>query len=467
MNKKHLMILIFLIPILVPISFSQTTCDPIKCSEQSQLTGNRYCKDGNAYSSYREYYCSSNECVSRSSEKLIEQCNFGCSVGTCITCNQTACQAKSGFYGDKFCRDNDIRGTYREYSCSSTQGCTFTETERTVETCKDSTCTDGRCGLCDPSVCNSQDGFYDDEFCNIDRDVYKVYRDYSCDLDRCVFKRTEIRVANCSFGCDSGKCTATVCDAGCDSKDGYSGQPYCKGNDIYRKYRDYFCALNACDFNETERKIESCITCINGFCAAAPKVSKDRFFDFNLSFSNITEDVRITRPPDRIYNGFLFGKNDIAINVDAFLTSLNFTVTGTNKLGVLEVSVDDSGVLKVSEKGSYSAKINKYAKSVKISTTSSGFVFWVPALYDVSNMELMAKKTKINENRFSFLLGPEYSNFRSAEIISPENVTVFLNGNMVAKSFSKSLLKFGDNEIIFVSTKTFEGKASLRITYEE
>ncbi|MBI2076365.1 MAG: hypothetical protein HYT72_03910 [Candidatus Aenigmarchaeota archaeon] len=466
MNAKLLIVIALIVPMLSAISYA--VCDPLKCPEQSRITGSTYCKDGNVYSPYLDYYCSYNECVSRAGEKIIEQCNFGCSVGTCITCNQTACQEKNGFYGGRFCRDNDVRSIYRDYSCSSDKGCDYTETERTVETCKDSTCTEGKCGLCDPSVCNSRDGFYDEDYCNIDNDVYKVYRDYSCDLDRCVFKRAEIKMADCSFNCEAGKCTATLCDAGCDSRDGFAGQPYCKGNDVYRKFRDYFCKLNNCDFNETERKVESCASCANGSCVVAPAVIKERLLEFNLTFSSITEDVKITRQPGRVYNGFLFGKNDIAINMDAFLQTLNFAVTGTNKLGALEVSVDGAVVLTADGRGSYSVPVNKYAKSVRISATSSGFVFWVPALYDLNNIELMARQTKIPESISSFIVGPEYAKFRYGDILLSENITAFLNGNMVTKNaFGKNFLKLDENEIKFVSKGPLSGKAALRIAYEE
>lgn len=464
--NKLLIAAILLVPVMSVVVFAQA-CDPVKCSSQSRLAGSPFCRNDNLYSAFVDYFCSSNECVSQVGEKLIEQCVSGCSGMSCVTCNQTACEAKSGFYGGRFCRANDIRSVYRQYSCTFREGCTFQESERTVEACRDSTCTDGKCGLCDPSVCNSQDGFYEDEFCS-GNNIYRPFRDYSCNLDRCIFARKEIKTADCAYGCDSGKCTVTICDAGCETRNGFAGQPYCKGNDAYRKFRTHFCAFNSCEFNETERKLESCSgRCADGFCTGLPLVAKEKFIEFDLNLSAVAENVRVSRPPERLYNGLIFGRNDIAINVNGFVELLGFEVIGTNKLGKLQVFLDDANLRNVTEKGTYIILINSTAKVVRMSTTSSGLVFWTPAIYDLGRIELKAIQAKIRDNRFSFVLGPEYAKFKSGEIDVPESVTVLINGGKIGKEFGKSSLRLDENEIVFESAKPITAKAKLRIEYVE
>src|SRR3989338_9987825 len=92
---------------------------------------------------------------------------------------------------------------------------------------------------CDAEACDSRDGYYGGRFCQ-DADVYRNYRDYYC-LGDCVFRESARKVEECSFACSSGACISCDVEA-CDAKDGYLDERYCKGNDAYRKYRDYSCS---------------------------------------------------------------------------------------------------------------------------------------------------------------------------------------------------------------------------------
>ncbi len=457
-----------LLALLLPVVTAQS-CDPITCASKSGITGSTFCRDNNVYSTYVDYYCASNECVSQAGDKLIERCTSGCSLGTCDICNETACRAKSGFYGSRFCKDNDVREMYRDYSCTFRDGCTFTETERTAETCKDSTCTDGRCGLCDPSVCTSQNGFYENRYCGSDRNVYQPFREYSCSLDRCIYKTKEIKLASCSFGCDSDECTITLCDAGCDSRNGFAGQPYCKDSDVYRKYRSYFCSFNSCEFNETERKVSDCQSCSNGQCAVT-KTEKERLFEFDVSLPAGRVEKNVSAFPARIFNGFFFGNEGIRIAANAFVKSVSFDVLGTNGLGELSVFADGRKIASANKTGRYVVSVNKSVNQISISAASSGMVFWVPAVYDLGTTRVSLEE-EVSGNAFSFRLAKnELDSMKSAELVAkPANVRVSINGrDVTGNSIDKSF--FGiDNEIEFtpLAKESVKGKAAIKIVYED
>lgn len=59
----------------------------------------------------------------------------------------------------------------------------------------------------------------------------------------------------------------------CDELDSFIGEKYCKGDDIYQKYRDYFCSNGKCDYNEFEKYIRTCeYGCENGVCLEPSKL---------------------------------------------------------------------------------------------------------------------------------------------------------------------------------------------------
>jgi len=53
----------------------------------------------------------------------------------------------------------------------------------------------------------------------------------------------------------------------CDEDDGFVGERYCKDNKVVQKYRDYYCYIDRCEYNEYEKVIEECsYACENGKC---------------------------------------------------------------------------------------------------------------------------------------------------------------------------------------------------------
>lgn len=462
---KKLLLLLFLLPIVV----GQQACDPKQCSAKSQVTGTYFCKSDDLYAQYLEYYCAGNECVARTTDRLIEDCQLGCVLDRCVTCDAKDCEAKTGYYSPNFCK-GDVFRVYREYYCATAQGCVFRESERLVEDCDEGVeCTQGRCGLCDPLECNARDGFYGDDFCGISGNVYRQYRDYTCTKGKCAFSLQDIKIADCPHGCTDAKCALPRC-IDCDSKDAFFGESYCKGNSVYRAFRDYFCGDIKCEFKDTEKKLEDCRDCSSGKCVII-KARNERVFEFDVKFSNETMERNLTMLPKRIFNGLLFGSNDMRIEADAFVKSVSFAVLDTNKLGEINVFADSDRVFSTNKAGLHSVLINKYANQIIVSSSSSGFIFWMPAVYDLGATVVTVLEEKTRRNEFAFALSKsEQDKLKSAEVIAwPASTRIILNGKVLeSNAIDKGYLQL-QNKIEFLSliNETFSRKATFKIVYEE
>ncbi|MBI5061501.1 MAG: CehA/McbA family metallohydrolase [Candidatus Aenigmarchaeota archaeon] len=85
---------------------------------------------------------------------------------------------------------------------------------------------------------------------------------YQCSAD---LRQGEYQYFNCTQG------WRTIED--CNSHDNYTGSPYCAGNDVRQKYRNYSCSASAneCVYEESDRFVETCTDgCANGTCMAPP-----------------------------------------------------------------------------------------------------------------------------------------------------------------------------------------------------
>src|SRR3989338_9355468 len=101
-------------------------------------------------------------------------------------------------------------------------------------------------------------------------------------------------VERCENGCvpidaggvsQSAKCNEKLCDIYgvkrlCSRQDGFYGDRYCAGNDIYQSYRTYGCGTNECTFTEGGRKISSCTSCQAGNCVE-PKQEQIVYTNYN------------------------------------------------------------------------------------------------------------------------------------------------------------------------------------------
>ncbi|OQX56632.1 MAG: hypothetical protein B5M53_00390 [Candidatus Cloacimonas sp. 4484_209] len=53
------------------------------CDQYDDYVGEKYCKNGDVYRKYRDYYCENGECKYKEEERKIEDCEYGCEDGGC------------------------------------------------------------------------------------------------------------------------------------------------------------------------------------------------------------------------------------------------------------------------------------------------------------------------------------------------------------------------------------------------
>jgi len=53
-------------------------CEGMNCDQYDGFVGEKYCKNGDVYQKYRDYYCENGECKYREEERKIKDCDYGC-----------------------------------------------------------------------------------------------------------------------------------------------------------------------------------------------------------------------------------------------------------------------------------------------------------------------------------------------------------------------------------------------------
>ncbi len=66
-----------------PVNHDPNPCEGVRCPNDGYI-GNPYCKNGDLYQRYRDYYCENGECKYTETEKKIKDCEGGCENGGCI-----------------------------------------------------------------------------------------------------------------------------------------------------------------------------------------------------------------------------------------------------------------------------------------------------------------------------------------------------------------------------------------------
>jgi hypothetical protein len=165
--------------------------------------GNAYCNGDEVYQDFRSFLCSNpgnslSSCSDNTVSELIDSCDYACSDGLCVRCNNDGDCDDSNSMTEDVCRFAGSIDSYCEndlIECSS----------------------DSECG---------SDGFVGDGFCQGD-DIYKNYREFDClnpgnsnsDCDSDIEARLfEV----CNYGCANGLCIEfTECQDGYDNDDDF------------------------------------------------------------------------------------------------------------------------------------------------------------------------------------------------------------------------------------------------------
>lgn len=248
----------------------------------SGWTGSPYCKNGDVWQKWRTYTCKSpgteySYCLESRQEVKKHDCNDGCEYGSCTNtviildyaCYNDSDCGTNGWLGWDYCgsgggENEDVYDTYRTYTCNnpgtSSAYCTHADEDKIKEDCGDTTYGDWGDPYCyDGDVYRAREGWW--RGC----DEYGCYEGHGLDYEK---------VTECgSYTCTNGQCDF-VCyqDSDCGT-DGYVGNKYCSGGDVYQDYRTWTCnnagtISSSCSYSDTSTKMEECGTkdCVNGVC---------------------------------------------------------------------------------------------------------------------------------------------------------------------------------------------------------
>lgn len=276
--------------------------------------------------------------------------------------------------------------------CSSTSGCVIS----TCQLRSGQVCDPGNgCVSCNQADCGNSGSYFEDYKCSGNTVVAK-HIIYYCNGTACSYSKSDAVIEQCQSGCDDGKCREQLCSIqgtyfDCNKYDGYYGGQYCQGNDTYGTYRDYSCVSNECQYNSSAIKQGACITNQNtGATGGLNVVNNGQAATASNPNSSITSVTPPTSQGGRLYNGLFFGSNDITLDLGAQHSGyVNFTITKTNGLGKLWVQSGKT-IFTASEAGSYSIPFEN-AGSISLSATSSGWVFFMPTVYDVRQIVVWYK----------------------------------------------------------------------------
>ena len=283
---------------------------PIVCSTNSQCgtngyVGGPYCIGNSVYKNYKEYICLkpgtiNSSCTDSVSIKLFNNCSINqtCNLGICvdqpITCSTNSQCGTNGYVGDAFCSGGDVYKAYRTYVCNNpgttSSSCLSTITDKLVTNCgSNQTCSNGACVdqeiACSTNSQCGTNGYVGDAFCS-GGDVYKSYRTYTCNNpgtvnSTCSSATTDKLVTNCGSNqtCSNGACVDQEIACSTNSQcgtNGYVGDAFCSGGDVYKLYRIYTCnnpgtVNSTCLSATTDKLVTNCSanqTCSNGACVS-------------------------------------------------------------------------------------------------------------------------------------------------------------------------------------------------------
>tara|TARA_Y100000034_G_scaffold128740_1_gene183913 strand:- start:3097 stop:7272 length:4176 start_codon:yes stop_codon:yes gene_type:complete len=261
---------------------SGTSCGVGECGANGLLE----CVDGDEIDSCVEGVASEEVCdgldndcdglEDESDDPLCEEDNI-CLLGSCvaIACDMDSDCGSDGFVGSDFCSENDRYQNYREFSCSNpgtiSSSCGSSTEPRLKEVCSFD-CSGGLCvGECNlDSECD--DDFYSEDYCR-ENEVVRDLHDFGCVEHFCVEDVSVEGLEMCSELCENGLCVDVECnlDSEC-GEDGFEGETYCQGDDVYQNYRSYMClnagtSISMCSDDLDPTLVEECENgCENGVC---------------------------------------------------------------------------------------------------------------------------------------------------------------------------------------------------------
>jgi len=389
---KHILVLVFALAAVSASAYAFSY----------DIYGNKgTCEDNNGFWCYRcqgtgENIFNKDTCVASSlncTYSCSTVCGAGCSVNSQCASNLTsdscqyagACSSCNCVYAESYCPQN---GTIANGFCYyGARYCGYTG------------CSVNKCLLATDQVCDPATGcvqgtgqpigeMYEDYRCS-GSDVYAKKTTYMCNATACSYSKYDTLVERCPNGCIDGQCDDGACSLNglvfdCNRLDGFYTGRYCNGNDVYREYRNYTCGNNECAFVVKEILQESCSKCSNGACTVPDSINgNNNGNENNQQPETIPLYEKTLNIGKRIYNGWLFGHGDLVVSTQGRSGTVSFTVTDTNNFGALSVTADTNTLFYGKPgKGTISVPFTE-ANTIIFTTTSSGWLFFAPATYDI------------------------------------------------------------------------------------
>ncbi|MFH1802982.1 MAG: hypothetical protein ABH864_06065 [archaeon] len=307
--------------------------EEIRCSRDrdcgiSGFLDDQFCSGDDVVQDHITYTCENpgteeSYCTQETTEELIEECGDTCEDGECIITGDVTCYDDSdcgtdGFIGETFCSGDDVAQNYVEHTCNNPRteesSCSSSSDAQIVETCGD-TCVEGSCVdiIChDDSDCDDSnpltedschnpgtlesyctndlldidcyedsdcgtDGYVDDPFC-LGLSVFQTFQTFTCHnpgtpASSCSSTQEDLFSEECAEACVDGICQSISCyvDSEC-GEDGYAGNAFCLGDDIYRMFEEFLCVFpglpgSYCASEVTTEFIDQCdYACLSGEC---------------------------------------------------------------------------------------------------------------------------------------------------------------------------------------------------------
>ncbi len=229
---------------------------------------------------------------------------------------------------------------------------------------------------------------------------------------------------------------------------------------------------------------------IGGIPVGPEDIVLAKYYDLGeINISHTKFDREFLATSKRLFNGLLFGANEIRFSFEApddlQSAMLHFEVSESNGYAPLEIIVNGNVVArKEYAVGTFDVPLGVYSSyDIKIQSLSSGWKLWSPAVYDLTNVKATTRSRALQSKIFNFEMEKEeYENFLegritlelskfagifsayvndklvySDEIIGSPKTLVFNNPTLVKKNTLE--LKATNNSV-------FEGSASLSILYQ-
>ena len=185
--------------------------------------GTKNIKVIDVYYLFNDFFCTChNECAQNVSENLFRDCG-------------------SDEYSENYCKNDDIYKDFYDKGCNN-GNCIQDVIPELIKDCGDDSCSSWE------KHCY-EDDVYEERTCY----------DKGCSEGSCSSELTteKLKVENCLFGCEDGACT-DECSKDSDCSDDYYSDKYCKNDDVYYKFHNFFCKTGSCNEDTAETLFQDC-----------------------------------------------------------------------------------------------------------------------------------------------------------------------------------------------------------------